>query len=66
METLVKTMTEAMKEMMQLIHQLIDSHDDVTRYWNTTNVGIESYTYSDVPKVTKWIQYLTHYLQTGK
>ncbi len=47
---------QSRREMMQLIHQLIDSHDDVTRSWNETNVGIESYTFSEVPKVTKWIQ----------
>ncbi len=43
-------------EMMQLIHQLVDSHEDVTRYYNETDVGIESYTFSDDPDVASWIQ----------
>ena len=47
---------QSRREMMQLIHRLIDSHDDVTRYYNETDVGIESYTFSDDPKVSKWIQ----------
>lgn len=42
--------------MMQLIHRLIDSHEDVTRYYNETDVGIESYTFSDDPTVAAWIQ----------
>jgi len=44
------------REMMQLIHQLVDSHEDVTRYYNETDVGIESYTFSDDPDVASWIQ----------
>ena len=44
------------REMMQLIHRLVDSHDDVTRYYNETDVGIESYTFSDDPDVATWIQ----------
>lgn len=47
---------QSRREMMQLIHQLIDSHDDVTRYYNETDGGIESYTFSDDPKVSQWIQ----------
>eukprot|EP00984_Skeletonema_dohrnii_P023867 scaffold12965_cov117-Skeletonema_dohrnii-CCMP3373.AAC.5 len=48
--------THSRREMMQLIHRLIDSHDDVTRYYNETDVGIESYTFSDDPDVAAWIQ----------
>lgn len=47
---------QSKREMMQLIHQLIDSHDNVTRYYNETDVGIESYTFSDDPTVAAWIQ----------
>ena len=47
---------QSRREMMQLIHRLIDSHDDVTRYYNETDSGIESYTFSDDPKVSEWIQ----------
>mmetsp|Transcript_19740 Transcript_19740/g.25223 ORF Transcript_19740/g.25223 Transcript_19740/m.25223 type:complete len:285 (+) Transcript_19740:95-949(+) len=48
--------THSRREMMQLIHRLVDSHDDVTRYYNETDVGIESYTFSDDPDVATWIQ----------
>lgn len=48
--------THSRREMMQLVHRLVDSHDDVTRYYNETDVGIESYTFSDEPDVTTWIQ----------
>jgi hypothetical protein len=48
--------THSRREMMQLIHRLIDSHEDVTRYYNETDVGIESYTFSDDPDVATWIQ----------
>ena len=51
---------QSRREMMQLIHQLIDSHDDVTRYYNETDDGIESYTFSDDPTVAAWIQEHVH------
>ena len=51
---------QSKREMIQLIHQLIDSHDDVTRYYTETDVGIESYTFSDDPTVAAWIQEHVH------
>jgi len=48
--------TTSRREMMKLIHKLIDSHDDIQRYYNETDDGVESYTFTDDPEKVEWIQ----------
>jgi hypothetical protein len=48
-------------EMMEMIHNLLDHREDITRNYNHTDTGIESYTSSDDSKVAALIQ--THVYQ---
>ena len=43
-------------DMMDLIHSLMDNRDLITRDYNNTVDGIESYTYSYDPQVSSWLQ----------
>lgn len=48
--------TTSRREMMKLIHKLIDSHDDIQRDYDETDDGIVSYTSSDDPEKAEWIK----------
>ena len=48
--------TTSRREMMKLIHKLIDSHEDIQRDYHETDDGVESYTYSEDPEKAEWIK----------